>query len=243
MEKRYIRKDGSIVWIDLTVSVVRKPSGEPNYIVGVIEDISERKQAEEALREAHRRTEDILESITDAFYTVDRQWRFPYINERALHYMQAFKNDTELTREEPLGKNVWEVFPEAVSTVFYDSYHEAMSEQKVVDLEEYYSPNDVWLEVHVYPSEEGLSFYWRDITERKRTEEWVEEGRDAERSRIARDLHDEPLQELTDAVVQAQQIRSLSEDLQQTLRLVRLLATLDRIGPQLRGAIYDLRLE
>jgi PAS domain S-box-containing protein len=79
--------------------------------------------------------------------------------------------------------------------------------------------------------------------EREETEEWVEEVREAERSRISRDLHDEPLQELTDARVQTQQIQSSSMDPQQTIRLARLLATLDRIGPQLRGAIYDLRLD
>jgi PAS domain S-box-containing protein len=79
--------------------------------------------------------------------------------------------------------------------------------------------------------------------ERQGAQERVEEGREAERSRLARDLHDEPLQDLTDALVQLQQIQSFSEDPQQTQRLVRLLATLDRIGPQLRGAIYDLRLE
>src|SRR5918994_4227298 len=83
----------------------------------------------------------------------------------------------------------------------------------------------------------------RDISERKWAEERVKESREAERSRIARDLHDEPLQELTDALVQLQQIHSISKDPQQTQRLMRLLATLDRIGPQLRGAIYDLRLD
>jgi PAS domain S-box-containing protein len=79
--------------------------------------------------------------------------------------------------------------------------------------------------------------------EREGAQEQVEEGREAERSRIARDIHDEPLQELTDALVQLQQIQRTSEDPQQTLRLARLLAALDRIGPQLRGAIYDLRLQ
>jgi PAS domain S-box-containing protein len=79
--------------------------------------------------------------------------------------------------------------------------------------------------------------------DREKAEERVEEGREAERSRMSRDLHDEALQDIADALVQTQQIRSLSGDPQQTLRLVRLLATLDRIGPQLRGAIYDLRLE
>jgi DNA-binding NarL/FixJ family response regulator/signal transduction histidine kinase len=80
--------------------------------------------------------------------------------------------------------------------------------------------------------------------EREETEQRVEEGREAERSRIAQDMHDEPLQDLTDALVQAQEIQqSISEDPQQTLRFARLITTLDRIGPQLRGAIYDLRLE
>ena len=79
--------------------------------------------------------------------------------------------------------------------------------------------------------------------ERQGAQEQVEEGREAERSRLARDVHDEPLQDLADALVQAQQIQSFSEDPQQTQRLARLLATLDRIGPQLRGAIYDLRLQ
>jgi signal transduction histidine kinase len=102
-----------------------------------------------------------------------RDWRYTYINERALHLLQWAK-DEDLTREELLGKNMWEEFPEAVSTVFYDKYHEALREQKVVDLEEYYPPNDVWVEVHAYPSEEGLSFYWRDITERKEAEEEIE---------------------------------------------------------------------
>jgi PAS domain S-box-containing protein len=62
MEKRYIRKDGSVVWINLTVSLVRALSGEPSYFIAVIEDITERKQAEEALR----RQADILEQTHDA---------------------------------------------------------------------------------------------------------------------------------------------------------------------------------
>jgi HTH-type transcriptional regulator, bacterioopsin transcriptional activator and related proteins len=71
--------------------------------------------------------------------------------------------------------------------------------------------------------------------EREEAQERVEEGREAERSRISRDIHDEALQDLTDALVQLQQIQRTSEDPQQTLRLARLLATLDRIGPHLLG--------
>lgn len=129
------RRDGTTLLAMVTDTPVRDEQGELKGIIGVSMDISERKESEEVLRGAHRRTEDTLESITDAFYAVDHQWRFTYINERALHYMQPFKNDSELTREELLGKDVWAVFPEAVSTVFYDIYHESMRERKVVDLE------------------------------------------------------------------------------------------------------------
>src|SRR5918992_598196 len=313
-----------------------------------------------------RRTVDIFESITDEFAAFDREWRYTYINERALHVIRRAKGE-ELTREDLVGRSIWEIYPEALSTVFYQKYYEAMREQKSVHFEAYSPTSDRWVEVHAYPSEEGLSVYSQDITERKRAEEqlryyahllenihdaviatdehsvvtawnkgaeemygwradevlglslweaipvnlseeqraealresdekgrfrmeattyakddtpvyvegitiamrgeqgegeitgylsiirdiserkWaeerVEESREAERSRIARDLHDEPLQELANALLQAQQIHSLSEDPKQTLRLSRLMATLDRIGPQLRGAIYDLRLE
>src|SRR5918998_1805872 len=189
-----------------------------------------------------RRTVDILESITDEFVAFDREWRYTYINERALDIIRRAKGE-ELTREDLVGKSIWEIYPEAVGSVFYQKYHEAMREQKSVHFEAYSPASDTWFEARAYPSEEGLSVYAHDITQRKRAEERLKESREAERSRIARDLHHEPLQELTDALVQLQQIRFVSKDPQQTQRLMRLLATLDRIGPQLRGAIYDLRLD
>jgi DNA-binding NarL/FixJ family response regulator/two-component sensor histidine kinase len=79
--------------------------------------------------------------------------------------------------------------------------------------------------------------------EREEADNKLEEVREAERSRIARDLHDEALQNLSGAVVEAEQVRSISEGPEPASRLGRLVATLKRIGQQLRGAIYDLRLE
>ena len=189
-----------------------------------------------------QRSVDILESITDAFVTVDHDWRYTYINDRALRRMQHRKGE-ELAPEAFLGQNMWEMFPEAVGTTIYEKYHKAMREHETVEYETYSTVTDRWIEVRAFPSEEGLSFYSRDITERKRAEEQVEESRQAERSRIARDLHDQALQELADALIQTQKIHSLSKDLKQTQRLMRLLATLDRIDPHLRGAIYYLRLD
>jgi PAS domain S-box-containing protein len=79
--------------------------------------------------------------------------------------------------------------------------------------------------------------------EREEADKKLEEVREAERSRIARDLHDEALQDLSSALVEAQQVRSISEGPEPASRLGRLVATLKRIGQQLRGAIYDLGLE
>jgi PAS domain S-box-containing protein len=117
-----------------------------------------------------QRTVDILESITDAFYALDREWCFTYINERGLLYLERVKGE-ERTREDLLGKSIWEEFPEAVGSVFYEKYHEAVREQKAVVFDTYSPFTDRWVEVHAYPSEEGLSVYTQDITERRRAEE------------------------------------------------------------------------
>jgi PAS domain S-box-containing protein len=133
-------------------------------------EITERKRAEEELRESNRRIEDILESITDEFNAFDREWRFTYLNEPALNSIRRAKGE-ELTSEEVLGKNVWEMFPAHVGSVFYQKYLDAMREQKTMEFEARSPVTDRWIEGCVYPSEEGLSVYYRDITERKRAEE------------------------------------------------------------------------
>ena len=131
--------------------------------------MTERKQAEEALAEARRRSETILESITDAFVAVDRDWRFTYINERALRRMQV-RAGGPVTREEMLGRNMWDAFPDAVGTEIHRRYREAMGGQRAVEFETYFEPSGEWIEAHAYPSDAGLSIYYRDVSERRRAE-------------------------------------------------------------------------
>ena len=132
--------------------------------------ITERKRAEEALRQSHRRIENILESITDSFYALDREWRYTYINVRGLRYLQRAMGEG-LTRDDVLGKNVWEMFPAFVGSMLYQKFHEAMREQRAVSFEALSPVTGRWVELSAYPSQEGLSVYYRDITERKRVEE------------------------------------------------------------------------
>jgi PAS domain S-box-containing protein len=155
----------------------------PGGLSVYLQDITERRRAEEALRDSNRRIANILESISEQFFAVDREWRYTYLNERALRRIQAVKGE-HLTREDLLGKSAWEVFPEHVGSVFYQRFHEALREQKTVHLEEYSKLSERWYETTLYPSEEGLSVYNHDITERKQAEEALEESHTLLRSVI-----------------------------------------------------------
>jgi PAS domain S-box-containing protein len=129
----------------------------------VTEKLMAQEQAAHTESEAARtRINNLLESITDGFFALDKNWCFTYINGQAERLLQ--KNQNEL-----LGKNIWEVFLELIDTTFHREYHRAISEQVSVEFEEFYQPLNCWLQVHAYPAKDGLSVYFQDITERRRT--------------------------------------------------------------------------
>ena len=128
------------------------------------EAVRQRDELLAALRDANRKVSDILESITDLYYQLDREWRFIDINRQTL-------TKFEKTREELLGQVIWEVFPREIDSELYPQFHKALAEMVPVhfDLESKIVPG-AWFEAHVYPSPAGLSVYLRDITQRKSTE-------------------------------------------------------------------------
>jgi PAS domain S-box-containing protein len=143
---------------------MRNAQGEITGTVGIAIDITERERAEEALRKSHQEMLTIWESISDAFFAVDHEWHFTYVNAQAeimLHHR----------REALLGRKVWEVFPDAIGSTFYHEYHRALRDRVSVNFEAAYAPFDLWAEVTAYYSEVGLSVYMRDITQRKLAEQ------------------------------------------------------------------------
>jgi PAS domain S-box-containing protein len=168
------RKDGTQLWVELIAVALRGPGGEVTGYLGIHRDVTERKRTEGALREALRRAETILDSISDEFFALDREWRYTYVNERGL---TAAARKAGITAAELVGTNIWERFPQLVGTPFYDAAHRAAREQTATELEARSPVTGRWLEARLYPSEAGLSIYLHDISARKRADEALRESR------------------------------------------------------------------
>lgn len=185
IEFRIVWPDGSVRWMVGQGRVFYDDAGKAVRMLGTTIDITERKRAEEervqllereqiaraeseaarsAAEEAQKRITNILGSITDAFFALDNQWRFTYLNRQAEQLLQR-------THKELLGKNLWDEFPEAVGSVLFEQYRKAVSEQVSVEFEAFYPPLNTWFDVHAYPARDGLSVYFQDITERKQAQE------------------------------------------------------------------------
>ena len=127
--------------------------------------------------------ESWVDRVTDAFFAVDRSWRLTYVNEEAREVL-ASAMGTNYSREEMLGRHLWTAVPDAVGSTFYEQYHEAMASQEPASFEEYYEGLDAYLDVRAFPSDTGLSVYFRDVTERRERLDTLEE-----RERVLRQLY------------------------------------------------------
>lgn len=128
-------------------------------------NIDERKLAGEQLEKAYLEKNNIVESIADAFFTIDKNFIVSYWNRAAEELL-------DVKREQLLGKNLWDVFPDAVSLPSYANYHKVLKTGQPISFEDYYG---IWLEVNAYPSEEGLTVFFRDISLRKKLLDVYEE--------------------------------------------------------------------
>jgi PAS domain S-box-containing protein len=131
------------------------------------------------VRQAQEHAAAILESITDGFVALDREWRFTNVNAKA-------ERINGMSREEHIGKNQWELFPATRGTRLESEWRRAMAEQVAVEFEYYYEPWDSWFLNKAYPSKDGgLSVFYHDITARKRSEAALQRARDELEQRVA----------------------------------------------------------
>ncbi|RPI07144.1 MAG: hybrid sensor histidine kinase/response regulator [Ignavibacteriae bacterium] len=150
----------------------------------------ENERLEEELRRSQKQMLTIFESITDAFFSVNKSWYVMYLNPRS----DAFLVKVNKRREDLWGKNWWNEFPSPVDSVAYKALHRAMAAHEFAEFEEYNAALDSWLQVRAYPAEDGLAIYMQDISERKRDEEKIREQAKlldiAQDAIIVRDLDD-----------------------------------------------------
>ncbi|MGH9456908.1 MAG: PAS domain S-box protein, partial [Thermoanaerobaculia bacterium] len=171
------------IWVRSIGEADRDASGTIRRVHGAFQDISERKEAVENTRALAERLTRTLESVADTFYTLDREYRFTYLNAAGEKLLQR-------PREELLGRNIWELFPDTLGTLFHEQYRRAMEEEVPVAFEFFYEPLDLWVDMRAFPSQEGLTIFARDITEQKRARQTIEESE--ERFRLLFDKNPYP---------------------------------------------------
>ena len=167
-------RNGKILDYHLSAGPVFNEAGELIAIFGLHTDISERIAHAAALRNYGAQINNILESITDGFFSVSRDWKVTYWNKEAENLLRVKKKTI-------LNKNLWDYFPEAKQSLFYSKYKEALEKGEKVFFEEYANPLQTWFEVNAYPGKDGLSVYFKDISERKNVNEQI---------RIAKERYD-----------------------------------------------------
>jgi len=196
------RKDSSRFWASGETVALRTATGALRGFGKICQDITALKEAEttrakleeqertsaehakrvraeadrRAAETAEREINSILESITDAFYAVDQDWRFTYVNRKAAEFWGK-------SRDELIGKDIWQVFPQVVGTDSYREQLRAMAQRCPVTFETISPVINRWVEAHAYPSGKGLAVYFRDISKRRQAE--------AERMRLTQELEEE----------------------------------------------------
>jgi PAS domain S-box-containing protein len=165
--------EGKVTWRHIESTPSQQANGDIiwNGIQYDITELVEAKQAQErALAEAvaarmeatnaNNLLSTVFNRVSDSIVALDNNWCYTYINDNAATLMGR-------SAAELIGKCVWTEFPDGVGKPFYRAYHQAVEQQRVISLEEYYEPWGRWFENRIYPDAQGLTVYFTETTERQ----------------------------------------------------------------------------
>ncbi|MGN6688697.1 MAG: SpoIIE family protein phosphatase [Actinomycetales bacterium] len=157
--------DGTRHWYTARGRVVLGHDGTPVRMIGAVQDTTARRDSETRVARA-------MDSLSTAFFFLDRDWHFTFLNSEAERVLGR-------SREELLGRNVWEEFPLAVGTDFETHYRRAAATGDPVAFDAYYpEPLNAWYEIRAWPSPDGLSVYFLDVTDRRRAQDLAQQAID-----------------------------------------------------------------
>ncbi|WP_231851662.1 SpoIIE family protein phosphatase [Modestobacter italicus] len=150
--------NGGTRWISARGRALCDPHGNASRLLGAAFDVTSQHETDLSVAR-------VLEAMPAAFFSLNRRFEFTYLNAHAERLLQANRYDL-------LGRVIWDAFPSAVDSPFESYYRHAMTSEKNVSFEAHYpEPLNAWYEVLAWPSAEGLSVYFLDVTTRRREEE------------------------------------------------------------------------
>lgn len=174
LEHRVVWPSGEVRKLLVRGYPFRDQDGQPT-MAGTVADLTGVKRSSAALRVMSRKLVHTLESMSDAFYMLDNDWRFIYLNSEAERLLQCPRGNL-------VGQVLWEACPYLLGSRFEMECRQAMEQHRPAAFEELYVPVHRWKALRIFPSREGLAVYFTDISERKRLQEI--ERQNAERFKI-----------------------------------------------------------
>jgi PAS domain S-box-containing protein len=182
------KQNNEQIYVLASINTIVNNEGMITGYIAVHRNITERRRLEDSQKEFSKELEkqvkiktaettNILERITDGFLALDGNFTFTFVNKKA----------GEMLGHDPaymIGKNIFTGFGEISSPVFNEACQTAFKSQQYVFLENYYHPLNRWLENDIYPSADGLSVFFKDITFKKRTETALKESEERYRHLI-----------------------------------------------------------
>jgi PAS domain S-box-containing protein len=242
IEYRQFAKDGRMVWVRDEAVLVRDEGGRPLYWLGVQYDITEQKRVEEALKESEELYRTVVEQAAENIFLVDVETK------RVLEANAALRRSLGYEPEEFKDMTLYDIVAHDRQSVDQNTQRILEEGQRYLGERRYRRKDGSLIDVEVsasaifYGGAGAMSIVAHDITERKKAEEALDEAREAERNRIARDLHDDILQDIVYAL-QEIQVAQITFDNGGSQALDEAADALRRSVEGLRGAVFELRLK
>ena len=169
-----LRKGGSRFWANVVITALRDPQGQLVGFGTVTRDLSERRRAEQGLAAAYDQINSVMESTSDGVIKMNSAWNLVYCNRKAANSLPDFF----------IGKSYWDCFPEVRGTSLEQTLRQSMRDRREATYEIYYPPYHGWYRGTVYPTDDGLTIFFTNVTAEKVLQEEVERARLLKEKRI-----------------------------------------------------------